>query len=95
MRTVYFEGAREIKKPDSMTDEECSSAWARSIKIPAGKNEAGDDLVTNVWVEHFMPSKEDLEAMNAGRGFWIQMHSTGLVPIAVFTLDEHGNSNDL
>lgn len=27
MKPLKFEGSKELKKPDSMTDEECSSLW--------------------------------------------------------------------
>lgn len=86
MQSVYFEGAKEIKKPPSMTDEECMSAWAMPVSLDSGGI---------MWVEHFMPSKEDIEAINEGRGFWIQLHcGPRLIPIAIFTLDEKGESND-
>ena len=83
MQSVYFEGASEIKKPSDMTDEECMSAWA--MPIPDKQ----------MWVEHFMPSKEDIEAINAGRGLWVQLHcGPRLIPMAIFTLDENNESND-
>lgn len=86
MRTVYFEGATEIKKPADMTDEECTSAWAKPVLLPENRI---------MWIEHIMPNKEDIEAINSGRGFWIQLHcGQSLIPIGVLTLDENGNSND-
>jgi hypothetical protein len=84
MTSVYFEGAKVIGKPESMTDEECMSAYA----MPLPQN-------PNIWVEHFMPSKEDIEAINAGRGIWVQLVcGPRLIPMAIFTLNENDESND-
>lgn len=90
MHPIHFDGAKEIKKPPSMTDEECFSIWAMPVdiyddnKIPKGR----------MWVEAWKPSKEDIEAINRGEPVWIQIHSMGLPPIAVFTIDQNGKSND-
>jgi hypothetical protein len=94
MQPIYFEGSKEIGKPENATDEQCYSLWAQPVDF-VQKGADGLDYVHTMWVQHWMPSKEDLEAMNAGRGFWLQIHcGKGLVPIAVFTLDENNNSND-
>lgn len=77
-----------------MTDEECMSAWAKPVYIPAGENSEGKALFSTMFIEYFMPSKEDIEAINAGRRFWYQVHQPRLSPHAVFTLDENGLSND-
>jgi hypothetical protein len=95
MQNTYFEGAKEIGKPETMTDDECMSAWAMPIVTPAGKDAEGNELKSVMWLEHFQPSKEDLEAMNQGRGFWVQLQcGSRLIPMAIFTLDENGKSND-
>lgn len=93
MNSVYFEGSKLIGKPENVRDEDCFSLYAQPIDIKQ-TGEDGQILNGRMWVEHWMPSKEDIEAINAGRGIWIQIHSIGLPPIAVFTLDENNNSND-
>jgi hypothetical protein len=42
----------------------------------------------------WQPSKEDIEAIVAGRPVILQIHSNGLPPVALFTLDENGESNN-
>ena len=93
MHPVNFEGAKVIGKPDNIRDEDCFSIYAMPVETNQ-KGEDGTELISRMWVEHWLPSKEDLEALNAGRGFWIQIHSIRLIPIAVFTLDENNISND-
>lgn len=100
MLAVEFEGSVEIKKPQSMTDEECSG-----LQIYQGTiNEAGKvpefalasvqkDPPFPITITHWKPSKEDLEAMNAGRGIWVQFLTHRVYPMAVFTLDEAGEIN--
>lgn len=84
MNPVYFEGSREIKKPPSLTDEECMSVWAMPVETKHGR----------MWVEAWQPNREDIEAINRGEPVWIQIHSMGLPPIGVFTMNENGESND-
>ncbi len=40
-----------------------------------------------------MPSKEDIEAIAAGRGIVLDMHIQVMIPVAIFTLDENGEIN--
>lgn len=93
MHPVYFEGARQIGKPANMTDEQCFSMWAQPVDYTF-IDINGSQQPSRFWVEAWKPSKEDIEAINRGEPIWLQIHSTGLPPVAVFTLDENGNSND-
>ena len=93
MHPIYFEGAREIGKPKEMTDEQCYSLWAHQHDYKY-KGEDGSECDGRVWTEVWQPSKEDKEAVAAGRPIILQIHSYGLPPVAVFTLDEKGKSNN-
>jgi hypothetical protein len=100
MLAVEFEGSVEIKKPPSMTDEECAGLQIYQAtqedpgKVPqfamAGIQK---DPPYPFTITHWKPSKEDLEAMNAGRGIWVHFLSHVVFPMAVFTLDEAGEIN--
>lgn len=80
MIPVEFEGANMvIQKPESMTDEECAS-------ISVYRDETG-------FTEHWMPSKEDIEAINAGRGIWVKILMNVLPPVAMWTQDENNEIN--
>lgn len=107
MLPVNFEGATEIKKPESMTDEQCMSIWAKRgfgklfqlseisqsesvvVSVAAGKDEADYPYYVTAW----KPSYEDLQAMNRGEPIYIKTLSTGLPPMAVFTLNENNELN--
>lgn len=93
MHPTNFEGAKLISKPENVKDEDCFSMWAMPVDYTS-TGEDGNQYVSRMWVEMWQPSKEDIEAINAGRPIILQIHSTGLPPVAVFTLDENGNSND-
>lgn len=84
---VYFEGCnRRFEKPSSMTDEECSAIDAFVFAVPESNG-----VVTRTY---WMPSKEDIDAINAGRGIALDiMLSGGMPPVSLFTLDEEGNIN--
>ncbi len=85
MQPISFDGATEIKKPESMTDEECMSVWAyRGV----------DALGYAFFMEAWKPSYEDLQALSRGEPIWIKIYSNGLPPISIFTMDENGNCND-
>lgn len=84
MRTVPFPGSIEIGKPVDMTDEQCTSAHAAY-----GNLETGHPF----FLQHIMPNKEDIEAIQAGRGFWVQIIQPRLSPMAMWTLDEEGKAN--
>lgn len=87
MRAIDFPQANKIySKPDGMTDEECYSVSAYEHK-----NENGEVVYINtVW----QPNKEDIEAVNAGRPVIMSMGVGFLVPHALFTYDENGNTNE-
>jgi hypothetical protein len=101
MLAANFEGAREIKKPPSMTDEECSGLPIfqthsdKGVPLPefvyAGNISDGPPYP--ITLTYWMPSKEDLEAMNAGRGIWVRFLSHVVYPMSLFTLDEAGEIN--
>lgn len=86
MQPIDFSGATEIKKPASMTDEECFSVWA-VIHKDEGGNVAG---FTTKW----MPSYEDLQALNRGEGVCVYFPGPRLAPMCLFTIDQDGNNND-
>jgi hypothetical protein len=93
MHPIHFNGAREIGKPESMTDEQCYSLWALNHDYKY-TGEDGKEYEARVWTEVWQPSKEDIEAIVAGRPVILQIHSYGLPPVALLTLDEKGNSNN-
>jgi hypothetical protein len=93
MQPIYFEGAKEISKPENMTDEQCMSMWALPIDY-VFTDVNGNQVQSRYWVEAWKPSKEDIDAINRGEPIYLQIHSIGLPPVAVFTLDENGKSND-
>jgi hypothetical protein len=94
MQPINFPGAKIIGKPEDMTDEQCMSIPALPLEVCYGKNAEGQDIIGRVWVEAWKPSREDIEAINRGEPIYIQIHSTGLPPVSMFTLDINGNSND-
>ena len=70
----------EIKKPDSWTDEECSSipAWAGNTVLPGGREVHG-------FITYWMPTPEDLERLNNGGGIYMSTISNKLVPAMLMT----------
>lgn len=95
MHTVKFNGAIPVGKPANVKDEECSSAWAEPRQY-IQEMEDGSKYLSNYWVMHIMPNKEDMQAIAEGRGFWVQLHcGERLIPSAYFTLDAEGKPNDL
>lgn len=86
MRPIQFPGSVEIGKPTTMTDEQCSSAWAVIHKDAEGNPEG----FTTCW----MPSYEDLKSLAAGGGIFIHFPYPQLPAMAMFTLDEKGECND-
>lgn len=86
MRAIHFpESNITFNKPQSMTDEECYS-----VSAYAGKDSDGRPFVNTVW----MPNKEDIEAINAGRGIILSITGSGMPPVALFTCDENGLPNE-
>lgn len=85
-----FEGARPVGKPPSMTDEQCSDAWAMphtmDVDIPQedGTTKKGQ---TRAWLMRYQPSKEDKEAIAAGQPIWLNIMAHALPPHSVWTVD--------
>lgn len=81
---IDFEGAIEIKKPPSMTDEQCSSAYAmpftQEVDIPGGAK-----VAVQCFVMCYQPSLDDLNAMNAGAPVWLKVMAPGLPPHFLWT----------
>mgnify|MGYP000967480235 CR=1 FL=1 len=81
MRPIHFEEANTVfDKPTGVSDEEC-------LPISAY---VGDNHINTVW----MPSKEDLQALNEGRPIVVCVMGGVLPPLALFTYDENGQSNE-
>lgn len=93
MHPIQFEGAEEVGKPKEMTDEQCYSLWAHKQDYKFTGSD-GIEHDARVWTEMWQPSKEDKEAIAAGRPIILQIHSYGLPPVAVFTCDENGQPNN-
>lgn len=100
MNPVEFEGSRWIGKPPEMTDEECFGIHAKDIietrqlrmyGLPAYESNEGP---YRLWFTAWKPSYEDMQALQRGEPIYIQCASSGLPPMAVFTLNEKGESND-
>lgn len=107
MHTVSFPGAVEIKKPADMTDEQCTSAWAKMgfgrlieifesngiAQVPPGVAAGIDTEGFRYFLTAWQPNKEDIEAINRGEPIYVKTLSTGLPPMALFTLDEEQKGN--
>lgn len=106
MMPVHFEGAKEIKKPADMTDEQCMRIWAKcgmdalkhvfqngGASVPPAVYEAIDVDQFPFFLTAWKPNKEDLEALNRGEPIYVKTVSNGLPPMALFTLDENGEVN--
>ena len=84
MIPVFFEGSEEIKKPKSMTDEECSSVWAFT-----GTDIIGRDFYLTAW----KPNYEDIQAINRGEPIYVKTISKRLPPMQLFTIDTNNEAN--
>ena len=85
MMPVNFEGSNLVlTKPAGWKDEDCFDLHAMK-----GVDDDGNPFI----LTHWMPSKEDLEALNEGRGFWVKTVSHSFAPMAILTLDENNNVN--
>lgn len=106
MHPVEFEGSVPIGKPEDMTDEQCSMAWAAFgwgilnqifanglTPIPPALYPGIDSEQFPYYMTAWKPNKEDIEAINRGEPIYIKTLSKGLPPMAVFTLDENNEGN--
>lgn len=93
-----------------MTDEQCMSIWAKygfeALKIitqnpeafkaiPPGVFSAIDSEGFRFFLTAWKPSYEDLQALNRGEPIYIKTISNGLPPMALFTMNEKGECNDI
>jgi hypothetical protein len=88
MMNVQFEGAQPIGKPPSMTDEQCSSAWAMPFDqvIDAIDNDGNVEKVrVRAFVMCYQPSVEDMAAIAAGQPIWLKIMAPQLTPHAIWT----------
>lgn len=85
MRAVHFEGANmTFNKPVSMDDSECLP-----VSAFIGQDENGNAYINVV----YMPNREDIEAILAGRGIVVSVLGTFLPPMSLFTCDENDLPN--
>src|SRR6266496_3396443 len=105
----HFEGAREIKKPKDMTDEQCMTLWAKHgfgklMQVIEMKQQDIDVILPGVvagvdadnypyFLTAWKPSYEDLQALNRGEPIYVKTLSKQLPPMALFTLDENKEGN--
>lgn len=81
MRPIHFpESNIQFGKPENMTDEECYSVSAYK----------GDGFINTVW----MPNREDIEAINAGRPIILSITGSSMPPVSMFTCDENNLPNE-
>lgn len=105
MLAIPFEGSRAIGKPKGMTDEECSSLEIHQAYSDKPEDHPAH-VMTGVahgleedshpypfTLSYWVPSKEDIEAFQAGRGIWVRILSHRVYPMALFTLNENGEIN--
>lgn len=71
-------------KPEGWTDEQCMT-----LPVWRGIDADGTPFCISVW----QPSKEDLDALIAGRGLVLKLVCPVQIPIAMWTLDENGEVN--
>jgi hypothetical protein len=88
-----FEGSNtQLNKPEGWTDEQCSAVMAYH-----GQDANG----VPIWILKCKPSKEDIEAILAGRGIYLQVCGRQLPPsdyfppVALWTVDAEGKPNDI
>jgi hypothetical protein len=88
MMNVEFEGAVTIGKPPSMTDEQCSSAWAmpftQAIEVTDEKGNP-HHVKAKAFLMCYQPSKEDMEAIAAGQPIWLKILAPALPPHSMWT----------
>lgn len=63
-------------KPQGFTDEECSD-----LRVFKGTDPTNVPVIISAW----QPSKEDIEAINAGKPIYLQIVGYGMPPVALYT----------
>ncbi len=85
MMPITFDGVNtDLQKPKDMTDEQCAS-----FPVERGRDSEGFDYYLTAWI----PNKEDLEALIAGRPLFLKVIGQAHPPVALFTVDEKGEGN--
>ena len=85
MRSIHFPEANVIfEKPTTMDDSECLP-----ISVYAGHDENGNPYINTLW----QPSKEDIDAINAGRPIVVTVLGNTLPPMSLFICDAQGKGN--
>ena len=85
MRPIDFpEANHHFNKPTKMDDSECLP-----ISAYVGQDDRGFGYINTVW----LPSMEDIEAINAGRPIIVSVVGNQLPPMSLFTCDENENPN--
>lgn len=87
MLPTDFPGSNlEVDKPDNATDEQMMSG------VPAWR---GTEKSTGFlcYLFAWQPSREDIEAINAGHPIMVKMYADPAVPHTVFTMGKDGEVN--
>lgn len=85
MLPIDFEGSNlTLNKPENMTDEECMS-----IQAYRGIDKESVPFICTCW----QPSKEDIEAIAAGRPIWVSTLGHSFAPMSIYTMDEKDQAN--
>jgi len=74
--TIFPEQNFTFGKPADMTDEQCSS-----LSVWKGKDQNGFPVIISKW----MPSKEDIDAINNGEGIYLTITGHGMPPVSIQT----------
>jgi hypothetical protein len=83
MLPVDFEGAVEAKAPPGLEEQ------VDSLPVKFFQDENGNVSFVSMW----LPSKEDIDAMLAGRGIMLQIHLPFVPILRMLTFDENGEIN--
>lgn len=77
MTPEKFEQANKVfSKPEGWTEDQCGD-----LPVWAGSDQSGHPCIISKWV----PSKEELAALNAGEGIYLMIAGTGMPPVSLFT----------
>lgn len=94
MKNTYFEGAKEIGKPPSMTKEQCVPAYAMPFTqeidvqpLDTEPDQATKKQTVQCFLLCYQPNEADLRALNAGQPVWLKIMAAGLPPHALWTMD--------